>query len=115
MPRLPRGLRRPAAAFLLLLHLTLVGGWVVHAVALRSDPAVTHLASDGTHDGPRLHDARDCQVCQAATLPVLPGTVVTLVVTTGQPPIRGPLWSTAVRLRGSASRTQPRAPPPAVS
>ena len=115
MPRVPRGLRRPAAAFLLLLHLALVGGWVVHTVAMGSDPAASHVQSDDTHDGARPHDERDCQLCQTATAQVLPPTVVTVGVAAWLRTTGAPSLTTAVRPHGSASTTQPRAPPPSVA
>jgi len=111
MPRVPRGLRRPAAGFLLLLHLTLVGGWIVHAVIEGPDSMITHVQSSDSHDGSRAHDERDCRLCQTATLPVLPASAATLALAEAPPVPAHPSLLVAARSHLPAAATRSRAPP----
>lgn len=106
------GLRRPAAGFLLMLHLSLIGGWFVHAVVLRPDPAVAHLESGNSHDGAQPHDERDCRLCQTASQQVLPATSVTPGVAPGCHTAREPAQTRAVLTHRFSASAQPRAPPP---
>jgi hypothetical protein len=106
------GLRRPAAGFLLMLHLALIGGWFVHAVVLRPDPAVAHLASGNGHDGAQPHNERDCQLCQTASQQALPATIVTSGIAPGHHAARELPQTRAVLTHRFTASAQPRAPPP---
>jgi len=109
------GLHRPAGSILLLLHLTLVAGWVVHAVALQPAPAVTHIESGGSHDGAPPHDERECRLCQTASLPVLPAADITHDLPIERPVADAPGSVRSVPRPPARVSPLPRAPPAVVS
>ena len=83
MPRLSLRLRRPAAGFLLLLHLAAAGAWTSHAVASLTGTPTPHMEAAGTADGMAAHHHRACAVCQASATAVVVAVPATPHLPTG--------------------------------
>jgi hypothetical protein len=95
---------------LLLLQLTLAGGWMPHAAASSRD-AAPHIEQAGAATCPAFHDDGHCLICQAMGLRLPEGDAVRLPLQAAVTE-RGPLPAAEPRTAGAVLQPgQPRAPP----
>lgn len=109
MRHTPQRLLR-ALVVLLLLQVTLVGAWTLHALASTPD-AAAHVEPAGTSDCPVSHGDGHCLTCQATTLRILGADAARLPLPTVLTDVRWHGAAVHAIPAPSASATHPRAPP----